>query len=564
MSYRKKDFIIVTVFVLASFLFIFPFLKWKMVFFGGDLPYHINRIQELADNLRNGNWYPYLYTYHFNKTGYLLGTFYPQLTLLPFALFSILLGSYVKGIYLSFFIYTFIAMTIFYYVMRKLNRSQLESCLASIIYCFCAYRSVDAFSRFALGEFLGMVFIPLALYGLYAILIGNKNDWPCLAIGLSFTLLSHVLSTFLCICTLVIIFLLCLPCVNDVKIRMKKLLLSIIAFFCSSAIFLFPFFEQEMSNSYRQPSPTNLTSFTSPLSSFILNSLSNNISSNAVPNWWDVANIGFILIIALIWGIISYNHLDKLNRALLVLGGIFFLVSSNLFPWSIIMHTPLRIIQFPFRLLEISTIFLVPVAAKLCTVIINGTKTKWGRYLTGLLIITVIVFPWYSSIQAFIGSSLGNSENFANSKEYTNPKNKTYWWLDQYTPVMSKQHFNAIYNHKVTVGNNNYQLKKIKAIPNGLIYNDSKLRNQQNVTLPVADYTNIQVYQNGKRIQPIRKKDNLINLRTTSSGPISVLYVPSLGDKISQLVSLLTWIFLLCALVKVKCKQSITIRIENK
>lgn len=54
------------------------------------MPYHINRIQELTDNIKEGNWYPYLYSHHFKDTAYLLGVFYPQLTLIPFALACLL------------------------------------------------------------------------------------------------------------------------------------------------------------------------------------------------------------------------------------------------------------------------------------------------------------------------------------------------------------------------------------------------------------------------------------------------------------------------------------------
>ena len=55
-------------------------MRTHIIFGAGDLPYHINRIQELMDNLKTGEWYPYLYTYHFRNTAYMLGVFYPQLT----------------------------------------------------------------------------------------------------------------------------------------------------------------------------------------------------------------------------------------------------------------------------------------------------------------------------------------------------------------------------------------------------------------------------------------------------------------------------------------------------
>ena len=81
-------------------------MRSGVIFNAGDLPYHINRIQELIDNLKNGTWYPYLYTYHFRNTAYMLGVFYPQLTLLPYAIISILLKNDVYGIYVGMMFYT--------------------------------------------------------------------------------------------------------------------------------------------------------------------------------------------------------------------------------------------------------------------------------------------------------------------------------------------------------------------------------------------------------------------------------------------------------------------------
>ena len=49
----------------------------------------------VTDNIKEGNWYPYLYSHHFKDTAYLLGVFYPQLTLIPFALACLLVKNYV-------------------------------------------------------------------------------------------------------------------------------------------------------------------------------------------------------------------------------------------------------------------------------------------------------------------------------------------------------------------------------------------------------------------------------------------------------------------------------------
>ena len=71
---------------------------------------------------------------------------------------------------------------------------------------FIAYRTADAFARFALGEFLGMVFLPLIIYGLYAVMYGKEKDWPYLALGLGKVIFSHNLSTAMDLLVVIILF----------------------------------------------------------------------------------------------------------------------------------------------------------------------------------------------------------------------------------------------------------------------------------------------------------------------------------------------------------------------
>ena len=42
-------------FIVLSIVFVYPFQKNGIIYFGDDMKYHVNRILELINNLKNGN-----------------------------------------------------------------------------------------------------------------------------------------------------------------------------------------------------------------------------------------------------------------------------------------------------------------------------------------------------------------------------------------------------------------------------------------------------------------------------------------------------------------------------
>ena len=95
---KRNTAIVLLLMIILSLFFVLSGLKARMVFAADDMPYHINRIQELVYSLKHGNWYPYLYTRQFKGVPYPLGIFYPQLTLIPIAALCIVFNSYIIGL----------------------------------------------------------------------------------------------------------------------------------------------------------------------------------------------------------------------------------------------------------------------------------------------------------------------------------------------------------------------------------------------------------------------------------------------------------------------------------
>lgn len=538
---KNKGTIIYFLLMIAlSFFFVMAGIKSHTIFWSDDMPYHINRIQELVNSLKHGNWYPYIYTKQFKEVPYPLGIFYPQVTLIPIAALCILFNNYIIGIYAGFALYTFLTMIIMYVISRKLNKSMTGSFIISIVYSFSAYRLLDAYGRFAMGEFLAMTFIPMAIYGLYAVM-KNGNDWEYLGIGLSFTLLSHVLSSLLCVIFLVIEFVVMLFFCKNWKQTFKSLIKAVIVFLFSSAIFIGPFIEQEVYQRFLQPSPTDLSKTSSVLSDLIRNSLNNNIIGPTQITETRAGTIGIVLLIVMVWGMINFRKLDKLNKFILILGTLSFLMATRIFPWSIMMHTPLKVIQFPFRILVFTTLLLSFTAGEMFESFYGSTSTKkiWKSLFTFFCLV-IIVCPWFASYKSLQRAELGNSNNFTEKVSFAKGTWPTLWYLDQYTPAKAMKKYQQMYDIKAQVNGKIVQLTKVTGKVNEMIYSDKTLMNQSKVVLPASMYKNIQIWQNGKRLKV--NKTGLVTLTHTSGGPIKYRYVPSTMDNVSRYVSVITWL----------------------
>ncbi|MDC2844458.1 hypothetical protein PO185_02050 [Limosilactobacillus mucosae] len=548
----RNGILITILFIFLSVLFVYPLQKQGIIYRSDDLAYHINRITELIANFKNGNFYPYIYTFSFNKVGFPLGIFYPWLTLVPFALFSILLGSNILGIYAGFAFYTFLTLLFVYTCVRRFDRSRLQAVLTSVIYAFCTYRTIDAFTRFDLGEFLGMVFLPLCLYGFYAVMFGNKNDWPFLAFGMSFIILSHILSTFITTVFLAILFLIFIWNVSNKLETFKYLTVSAVVAFASSAIFLFPFLSQELFQQYSKPSVVDVYSNAATMDQMFLASLGNSMERYIVSG--HTHNIGIVLLMVILFGIVVFKKFSTVTKVAYLIGLTSFVMATNLFPWSIIQNTFFSVIQYPSRVLTISSCCLSFVGGEEFKLIkqdlFNKSLSNRKTILITLVCIVLVVLPWYSGIIQLKRSSntivpnqpdwdIPNKPYVTDSQKY---KGYSAWYLDQYTPKNTLPYFKQLNNHVAIIDGKKIKLKNIVAKPNAQIYINKNIKAGSSVDLPVALYKNLHVYQSGKEVKLINSKRNMIAFKAISSGSVIVKYVPSLIDKLGTVLSLATWL----------------------
>jgi len=526
-------------FLILSYFFVYPLLTRGFVASGNDISYQLQRIIEVSHNLKHGIFLPFVYTYSFGQLAFPLGIFYPEVTLIPSAILFNIFGHQVTGIYAGFAFYALLAMIFTYVVFRKLKYSWVISYIVAIIYTFSVYHTIDAYTRFAMGEYIAMTFLPLCFYGFYAILKGKVKDWPYLAVGLSFILLSHVLSTFIVVLTMGIIWLLSFLWKADHLKRIRYFAIAAIATLLSSAIFWVPFLEQQLFQKYNQPSPVSLEKSAYKLSDLLIAATNNSMSSPI--------SIGFTMLLTLIFGGVFFKKLGKLEKYSYLIATVTFIGSSSVFPWIIFQKTPVSVIQFSFRLFMITTLCYSVVAAGLLQLLIrNQMMTTTMKRLSLAFIVLATLGSWYASMRSLRLNPWQNQplRIFTNSGPQAKIPNKTTF-VEQYTPRKTMPYFNELVGHVAVINHKKVTLTQITAKPSKQIFTDKIVKQAKKVDLPVSYYKNFVAYRNGKQVSVTRSHRNTLLVSSKTTGSITVGYKYSVIDKISIITSIISWFGLL-------------------
>lgn len=192
---------------MASFLWLsgivfvasIPYLCGQ-TYFGGDLVYHLQRIEGVKDGLLMGQIPVRLEPRWLFDHGYANGIFYCNV----FLLFPAILRILGFPVYFSYHCYCIAVNAatawVSYSCFVRIFRKNGIACLCSGVYTLSIYRIYKLVFVSAVGEGTALLFLPLLLYGLYAIFEESmdaeegRKAWVPLAIGATGLLYSHVLS----------------------------------------------------------------------------------------------------------------------------------------------------------------------------------------------------------------------------------------------------------------------------------------------------------------------------------------------------------------------------------
>lgn len=513
-----------------SCLFVIPFFKLHYVPMGDDFKFHFDRLLNLSHNFRHLNFYPELATYGFQKSAYPLNAFYPWVTLIPFGLIFALIHNKVYAVALGIIFYLFVGLWITYVTTDRLFKNKLQAIITAIVYIFSEYTTSNIIARFALGEFFAMLFMPLVLYGLYAVTFGNSRDWPFLAWGGALICLSHVLSTFILVTFVVLILLIVFQKLPHKVKTLKSLMKAGILAFGISAIWILPFLRIQFSAQYSGMKGVILGY---PLSQVINTSIS---SAVFAPNVWNkLYGIGILDIIILIMGLVQYKKLSNISKTSFIIAIVTLIMSSTTFPWRFFNNTFISCIQYSFRMLSLCTPFTAIVGGEMFSrFITQGHTINYQRIigiLTGIFVLWAGGYYQFFQPNGFLGKMRNTQSAF--------PITQTSFSLNEYTPLSEQKAVPNVIQHTATVNGRKVNLSshEIKNTHNGELFDNKLINASKDVSLPVIFYKHIfKVYRNNHQI-PVTNKDGQVHI-SRGSGPIRLAYNFGAFDIISIMLTL--------------------------
>ena len=368
----KQYLLYAAVSLLCTVILLYPYLIRDFLAVEHDTFFHLSRIEGMAMSMKNGEYLPAVYPLKNNGYGYASPLFYSDTLLMPAALLYTF-GVPVAVCYkFTVFVFTFISLSAMALFADCVTKNRSAAVIAAAAYAFANYRITDIYVRGALGELSAMMFFPVLLYGLYAVLYeSDAKGRMFVGTGLAGLVLSHNISFLFGVILTVIFFLLRAPSADAKDIR--SLFEGILGAFFATAFFTLPMIEQLMSQRFNlNITGSDLAAYTMHPWQYLINRTVFGYGNNSyAKDMIMTVNPGWFLTAAPLLMRRKNTEAQEASflRDVRILGYVFLLLPCSLIPWQH-MHFA-SIIQFPWRLVMIAMTLLAVPAALAVTQIMN-------------------------------------------------------------------------------------------------------------------------------------------------------------------------------------------------
>lgn len=366
---------------------------------GHDLDYHLTRIEGLKEALACGQFPVRINPEFANGAGMVSPVLYPELFLYFPAVLRLLNVSMILSYHLFIIAMNLACAWAGYIAFRKLLGKRTLGVLMSALYTLSLYRMNNLYMRAAVGEWVGMIFLPLVIYGMYALFYEEKEKWGWSVLAFTLCLQGHLLTTEMAIGFS------CLFAVLSWKqLKDKKRLFTVIKAGAVTVLvnlwYIVPFiyfYSQPMGVAMEQQPLGQYSLYPEQLfATFLYNrNMGEYLGTTAGENPSTVGGIlgiGILLYLYAAYVRKSLTEKEKRVGNVLLSFGIFSLyMTTCYFPWDLLQRIRLLdilagILQFPMRILAVSTLFLCGTGALGIYGVLKGKVSGRSIALIGTLL----------------------------------------------------------------------------------------------------------------------------------------------------------------------------------
>lgn len=527
-----------------------------------DIYFHFERFNALIDALKDGRYPHYIDYKAIDGYGYLTRVFYCDVILIPFALIGILTGSVIAYQVLIFTI-TILCGLFTYKATKRIFDNNYIALVSALLYTFCFYRLLDIYNRGALGESISFTFIPLIIWGVYEIVKGDyKRKWYILTIGYTLLIFTHVISSL--IMAIVTLVLLAVGYKSLWKEPKRLLFLAISALVTIVLVsgYVLPMIEQLLSDTFYYIS--NEKRMTNPPQGQPALAMIWSLFCGVMrPRQSYSTGTGLLLTFILMTRIFLVGKRNKsVKKAdiLLILGIVFFFLMSSLYPWQTSPFSAISVIQIPWRLcIIISLFFAMAGAVYFSQMLKNMSRKVFG--IGFIIIITIAIMVGESANNKGIFHSFNPHEKASVSNNYLQVGME---YLPDRVPDPAPVFFRARGNDSIAsakgieIGISNFKRDK------GTTSFDLKTTEISDVLeLPLIYYKGYKATIDQEEIPVLESHHGLIEITAIKSGKVEVYYVGTTMQHISFWVSALSIIAFAIYIFAAKRKYKLHLSVKE-
>lgn len=385
MKEKIKSYIFI---VIISIIVSIPLYKTDFNILIDDGIQHVCRIMGTYQSITEGQTFPLIMSNFCNDFGYSWNIFYSPITAYVPLLFRLITDSYINCLKAFILLLTILTGISMYECVYKITKNRLIGLLASTIYIFAPYRLTDIYKRVAIAEVASFIFLPMIFQGAYTIFddeeTGKKKSGLLLIFGATGLILTH---TVIAMYTAIFGFLYVIINIKKLKDKniIKKLLIILIFTISITSFFWAPMLEHKLNTEYEVFKEGRMERSIY----YELDLLDLVYTEHGTRTY----QIGLVTIIGIVLTLLAFKKIDKRYKKIYILSlvaGIFSIIMAmKWFPFERL-PSILKLLQFPYRMLEFSSFFLAIVASINYGILIKNFRARDVLVLSCIIILLVV------------------------------------------------------------------------------------------------------------------------------------------------------------------------------
>lgn len=536
-----------------------------------DIRFHLIRIDNIGEAIKNLEIPVRIHSLDNEGFGYGTSIFYPELFLIIPGILKALNTSVVFAYKVLLVFINFVSVVSMYLCVKNISKSKISAIIGAIIYASANYRLENIFFRGAVGEALAMAFFPIAIWGLYELIYGDKKKWYIFVIGISCIIQSHVLSILFIIGVCAFVGIVFIKNIIKEK-RYKNIIISIITIILLNLWFIIPFIDSlirldikidNFDSTYFEQNavlPFQLFNFfdKSPGYSY---ELYHNISLQNELSFTLGILCTFGLIISIIYcykNRYDNKNMTKFITAITILAILLLVMATTLFPWAAIdrkfeiVKKVVRNIQFSWRFIGVSTVLITITTSIIVGKYVEGNIKSDKKFIENYKIVLIIGLIAVLGTSYFLSdySKMAPYVKYNLTTTYDLSPNPEYFINGTNVADLVRDKFETS-SDKITISNYNKNGSSIS-----FDYNNEV--GEGYIEVPLLYYT---VYtardENGNKLEIEAGDNNVIRIKLNEvkNGTISVTSKDTGLYLVSDFISLITFIAFLIYIIMLKKTQ---------